>query len=144
MAVVHAECHFKKIGVAVILGDGSPRMPECIETIAVFFFHAHIPANFADTVVHVRIETVEITVSLMEVKQVFVFFVRKILVKGWLDKRFYPHLHIGFIPSAVPGLRPLVTYYAVIVVFLFQTIQVYRIDATDTEWEKCNIPAKFG
>jgi len=82
MAVVHAECHFKKIGVAVILGDGSPRMPECIETIAVFFFHAHIPANFADTVVHVRIETVEITVSLMEVKQVFVFFVRKILVKG--------------------------------------------------------------
>ena len=57
MAVVHAECHFKKIGVAVILGDGSPRMPECIETIAVFFFHAHIPANFADTVVHVRIET---------------------------------------------------------------------------------------
>ena len=82
MAVVHAECHFKKIGITIVLGDGCPRMPKCIETIAVFLFHAHIPANFADTVVHVRIETVEITVSLVEVEQVFVFFVRKILVKG--------------------------------------------------------------
>jgi len=82
MTVVHAECHFIQIGVTIVLSYGSPSMPECVETIAVFLFYPHITANRPNAMIHIRIKAIKITVSLMEIEQEIIIIVRKILVKG--------------------------------------------------------------
>ena len=75
MAVIHTECHFVEIGIAIVLCYGSPRMTEGIEAVVVLLVcHTHIHANFTDTDIDIGIETVGTAIALVEGEKKFVLF----------------------------------------------------------------------
>lgn len=115
MTMVHAKSNFIKVRIAIILSNCSPSMPESIEAIAILLFHTHILTNFADTDIYIRIETIRITVPLMEIEQVwFILVIGKVFLKCGLDKWFNSHFHIGIISTTITSLRPLIAYDSIL------------------------------
>lgn len=75
VAMVHAERHFIKVGIAVVLGNGSPRVSERVIAIVVLLFHAHVGAYLAYSDIHVGIEAVGFAVTAVEYEQVFIILI---------------------------------------------------------------------
>ena len=137
--MVHAESHFIEIGITIVLSNGCPCVSEGVVAIIILFLHTHISANLSDAYVHVGIETVRIAIPLVEVKQVFVTGIRKILVKRRLNKWFNPHFNISFIPAAGSGFCPFVTNYTIMVIFFFQFINIHGIDTSQTKGQESHV-----
>lgn len=121
MAVVHAERHFIKVGITVILGDGRPRVPERVITVVVLLFHAHVGAYLAYSDIHVGIETVGVAVTAVEYEQVFIILAGQILLKSGLDKWFDTHFHVCLVFPAVAGLGSFIADNAIVVVLLLSS-----------------------
>ena len=60
VAVIHAESHFGKIGVAIVLCNVGPDMAEGVEAVVVLFLHAHVGTYLMDAVAHVGIKLSEV------------------------------------------------------------------------------------
>ena len=141
--MVHAERHFIKVRVTVVLGDGRPRVPERVITVVVLLFHAHIGAYLAYSYIHICVETVRIAVTAVEYEQVFIVLAGQIFLKSGLDKWFDTHFHVCLVLPAVAGLGSFIADNAIVVVLLFEFVKVNGIDATDAQRKKSHIPAKL-
>lgn len=75
MAVIHAESNFIQIGITVILGNCSPCMTESVITVVILLLHSHIGTYLSDSNINVGIETVRVTVTLMEFEKIFIILV---------------------------------------------------------------------
>ena len=67
----------------------------------------------------------------------------EVFVKCGLDERLDTHFNIRFVPAAVAGLCPFVTDNTILIILLFEFVQVNRVDATKAKGEKRHITGKF-
>lgn len=75
VAVVQTESYLIQVGVTVVLCNGCSSVPECIEAVIVLFCHPHVLADFPNAAVDVGVETVIVTITAVENKQVLVILV---------------------------------------------------------------------
>lgn len=75
MIMVYIKCYFIKIGIVVVLCNGSLSVMEGIKVIEIFFIcYIYIYINFMDVDVDIGIEVVGIVIVLVEGEKKFIFF----------------------------------------------------------------------